>query len=299
MNEAPESRNLEARITISAGDMAALRRFETVLEFEREAFPVVDDPQMANLVGIELSSLRERWADIEAKRQKYIAPAQEIIDQANADHQPALKAIKAADQYLAGLLSRWQTKQERIADESRREAERMAREARAKQERELAAERVRLETEARQVAEAASKAMTAAAEKGDAKAVGAAVAMAEESLQLRDAADAKAQEQIELATEPLHVAPVAEPIKVANVEMRAHWVCERDGSDDEVKAKLVLGMVCLSGGSIVINRRELLALLDLNIASANKKASAEKQLFNVPGMRAVNKPVAARERGSK
>lgn len=46
-------------------------------------------------------------------------------------------------------------------------------------------------------------------------------------------------------------------------------------------------------GAVLATRPELISMLKLDMVAANKMAKALKGNFNVPGLKAINKPVAA------
>jgi DNA repair exonuclease SbcCD ATPase subunit len=297
----PQSpKTLNASIVISTADLLQLRSYENELELAKEAFPAVFPlpPEVADMAGSELIRLRSRFKEIDEKRKKYISPAQQIIDQANADHQPALKSIKAADEYIADVLSQDQVARKRIADEARRRQEEEARAARAIEEKKAAEERARAEAEARARAEESRRlAEEAERDKTNAEALARSEAAKIVAENAASTAEAAAQSSLELSTMPIAMPAPVTARKVAGLDMRDHWVAELDGDEESAKRKLIEGAVGTQMLGFV--RPDLLALLTIDMVAANRLAAGLKQALNVPGLIARNVPVPAKSRGSK
>lgn len=285
-----ESRTLQAEIVITPEAQTLMRRGETTLDLMRKMFPAIDCHEVADMAGAELRTIRERRKLLDGFRRKFVEPARAIIQSAQDMFNPALEGLQEADGYLAGLISNWDLEQRRAAEEARRKAEGEAREERARQEKEAAEARARAEAEARRKAEEARQAEEEARKnKADAEAQAKAERARLDAEHAATNVEHAAQTQTDLALTPLAVAPVQEQRKVAGIEMRDHWIVELDGPEQAAKAKLVAE--CAS-------RPELLALLQIDMVAGGKMAGALKSAFNVPGLLARNKPVAAKARGA-
>lgn len=264
----------------------ALRRDETALAVA-QAY-VIDSPEMASLCNDELRSVIARTAALNKWRDKFIAPAKQIIENARALFNPALAALEASEKLLRGELQRWTNEQKRLADDARVKAEAEERRLRQEAEATAAAERARAHQQAeeqRRQAAAAEETRQKAVAAGNAKAAAAAAAEAakcnERAAATLENANAKANEAIVAVQAALPV--VAAPEKVGGFSLRDNWKLELLPGQDE-RAALPLIVAAIAGGRV-----ELLALLTLNMSAGDKLAKALKQATNVPGMHAVNR----------
>jgi colicin import membrane protein len=254
---------------------------------------VIDSPEMAQSANVALQDVKRRLKVVEEWYERFTAPLRQLQTTATEFFGPPRTALKAAEAHLKNALQEYQTKeQRRIADE-RRQAEETARKARDEAERKAAAERARAEAAAeesrRKAAEAAAREEAARAA-GNARAVAAAAAArakAEAEAQQRLAEGERKANEAQLAAAALPVAQVTEATKLVGFSTRENYVAELADGKTEDDAKLLVIQAVASG------RQDLAALLSLDLKSANKLAKALKTNFNVPGLKAVNKPVAA------
>jgi len=81
---------------------------------------------------------------------------------------------------------------------------------------------------------------------------------------------------------------VAAPAKIAGFSSRDNWVADFEPGKTEDDVKLWIIKAIVTGG-----RNDLLSLISLDAGAVKRLAKALRVNFNVPGMKAVNKPVAA------
>lgn len=255
---------------------------------------VVDGALMATHANNFLRDLKARRTRIEAMHDDIVNPVKLALANAKKWFTPSLEAHDKAERIVKA----------KLADFTRREAERVAAESRARQEAErrareeaeqqAAAARARAESAAaesrRKAAEAAERERKAR-EEGNARAAAAAAAerakREEEERQRLAEGERKASElQLAAAAAGQNAEPVREATKVDGFSMRKNWIAElADGkSDDEAKRAIVT--------AIAAGREDLLGLLALDMKAANKLAKALEKNFNVPGLKARNDPVA-------
>lgn len=278
MNEHPEV-FAAPQVILPPATMVAVRRFEGAVAMVQEMFPEdLADHEIADMASSQLSSLRAIGERFDKERREITDPLRGVIEKINARYMPAIKACKEAADYVSGLLSSWEVRQRQIAEDASRKAQEAARAERARAEAEAAKQRAQAEAEAAILADEANQLRrsgdTEAAEMLDVEAEAAAVT-----------AQVAAQRQTELSLAPLATAPVPEPPKVNGTSFADHWVAELEGPLNAVKATIAAACA---------QRPELLGLLEINMPAANRMASALKSAFNVPGMRAVNRPIPKR-----
>lgn len=268
---------------------------------------VIDSPEMAVEANTELQDVKRRLKLVEDWRERFLAPVRQLTDTANEFFNPARQALQGAEAHLKTALLGWNKKEEERVAAERRNAEEAARRARAEAEAQAAAQRARAQQEAdekrrqaalaeaerqrqereavrlraegnaKAAAEAARAAATAAAES----------AKREEEAQAKiEAGEAKAQ-QTTMAAAAIPMEVVAGPAKLAGFGSRENWGAELapGKTEDEVKVAICSA---IAGG-----RTDLFALIALDMKAAGKLAKALKANFNVPGLNAVNRPVAA------
>ena len=275
--DAPQQQtSLTAEVKLTPEVTRQLATSISELALAKECFPVVDSPEVADLAGQHLVGLRTRYKLLDEMRKAITRPAREIIETAQSWFMPGLNANKEADGYISGKLSGWELEQRRQAEDALRKAQEAARAERARAEAALAAERAKAEAEARRL-EAEAKNAT------DAEAAAKARILSEHAAL---SADAAAQAQQELALAPLPVVQVEEPRAIAGIGMADHWDAEPVLNWDHAKERIVAAC-----GQCP----ELLALLQIDQPAVRKLAGALKTAFNVPGLRAVNRPVARRK----
>jgi hypothetical protein len=243
---------------------------------------------MAVLANDELRGVIARKEALKKWRDKFIAPATQIIENAKALFNPALNALGQSETLLRAELQRWTVEQKRLADEERLKREAEERRLRHEAEAKAAADRAKAEqvaAEQRRLARAAEEARQKAVAEGNAKAAAAAAAEAakleEKAAATIENAEAKAAETIIAAQAAVTVASA--PEKVAGFSLRDNWKAELlPGKGDRDVIPLIVD-------AIASGRTELLALLKLDMGAADKLAKALKKAMSVPGMQAVNR----------
>jgi hypothetical protein len=298
---APEPRELSVSLALTPQLVADLGREAGALTVA-QAY-VIDSPVMAAEANAALQDVKRRLTLVEGWRDRFLDPVRQLTDTANGFFNPARTALKAAESHLKTALLGWNKQEEERVAAERRAAEEGARRARAEAEAQAAALRARAQEQAREAqqrAAAAEAERKRAAEKAERlRSEGNAKAAAEQERQARAAAaerarqeeaerttieagEAKAQQAtMAAAAMPVHVAG---PVKLAGFASKENWVAELTVGEDEAKTA-----IC---AAIATGRTDLLALLALDMKAANKLAKAQKKFFNVPGMKAVNRPVA-------
>lgn len=303
---APENTQLSIALNLTPEIAGTLQREAGALETAKGY--VIDGPEMAEFVNGELRNIKSSLTKIKGLRQGFVAPAKQIIANAEALFDPAIQALTAAESHVKGLLMNYQAEQERIAAEARRRQQEEERKARAEAEAKAAAERARAEQEAAEkrrqaeAAEAERKRQEEEAERlrkeGDQRAAAeaarkAAAAAAESARKNEEAQGAIDKGEAKATAAQLSAVPTAaptpapQPAALAGFSSRENWLAEPlPGKDiEDVKALVV--------AAIASGRAELMGLLKFDESAANKMAKALKKAFNVPGMQSVNRPVAA------
>lgn len=254
---------------------------------------VIDTPEMATLANDELKKRKQIITRLKELKAGFVAPAKQIIANAEALFDPAISANQGAEVFLKGALTTWTQEQERIAAEARRLDEEEARKARQKAEAEAAAARARAEEQARAAraeAEAAEKRRLEAEAAGNARAAAAAAAEAAKlnakAESVVENAEAHAQEVVLTAAASAEVVvPAAQ--KLAGFSTRDNWVAEL--APNITNEGAILAIV----REIAAGRNDLLPMLQLDMSAAGRLAKALRGSFKVPGLVAVNRPVAA------
>lgn len=270
---------------------AVLAKDEGALE-SAQAF-VIDSPAMADLANDELRGVKARIKRIKELKEGFVEPARQILENAAALFNPALNALTLAEAALKLSLSTWTTEQERIAAEERQRQQAAQRLREQEAERAAAAERARAQelarAEERRAAEAEAARVKALAEgnaREAAKQAALAASATEKAQSVVENADAKAMDALVAAQIPV-AAPVVAPAKVSGFSMRDNW-----------KAELLPGVSPEQALALIVkaaatNRPDLLSLLTVDMTAAYRLAKAQHNLMNVPGMKAVNRPVAS------
>jgi hypothetical protein len=266
----------------------------------------IDCPEMADMANTELRQVKARWKALDEMRKKFVEPARQMIANAQEMFNPALEQYAAAESIYKRKLTDWQNAEAARIQAENRKREEEARLARQKAEQEAAAARARAEEQAkeqrRQEEAARERQRQAEAEaerlrkEGDAAAAAAqtraaqaaaaaAAAAAEKAVAVVENGNAKAAEAVMSAAA---AAPVAvAQAKVSGFSMRDNYIAEFAPGHDLADAKAAIVKAIGEG------RTDLLALIELDMSAANKLAKALKQAMNVPGLVAVNRPVAA------
>jgi hypothetical protein len=201
---------------------------------------------------------------------------------------PSLAAFDTAEVVVKGKLKSFTLREEERAAAERREREEAERKAREAAEREAAAARERariVSEELRRKAQEAAEREQKARDEGNHRAAAAAAAERarrdEEARQKVEEGERKAAEA-QLAAAALPMAEVREAAKVAGFGLRDAWSAE--ATVEETEAVLLIAAALTA-------RPELAGLLKVDWPAANRMAKALRRNFNVPGLRAVNKPV--------
>lgn len=284
------SEPLSVTLEMPAETAEVLRQDEASLEAAREL--VIDSPAMANIANDELRGVKARIKRLKELKEGFVAPARQILDNAAALFNPALNALTQAESVIKGALGTWQTEQERIAAEARRLAQEAERKRIQEAEAVAAAARAKAQEQAREqeriAAEAERKRLAAIAE-GNAREASRQAALAAKATETASAvvqnAEVKAMDTI-VAAQVAAPAPVAVAAKVAGFSMRDNYKAELLPSTTAQQA--LREIVALAATT----RPDLLSILTIDMAAADRLAKAQKSLFNCPGLQAVNRPVA-------
>lgn len=259
---------------------------------------VIDSAPMAELANTALRQSIERIAVIKEWKGGFVAPARQIIANAEALFDPAIAARQSFVAGIRGKLSAWTMEQQRLADEARRKAAEEERRVRQEAEQKAAAERARAEqvaAEQRRQAEAAEAARQKALAEGNAreaaKHAAAAAKLDEKAHATLANAEVKANETVMAAEAAIATAApvIAAPLAPKGFGMRDNWKGEMlpGHAEADVVRAIVAAIAGVPADALV--RPDLLPLLDLNTSNADKLAKALKKAFNVPGMQAVNR----------
>lgn len=252
----------------------------------------IDSASMAVEANTELQSVKGRIKQVKEWKSGFVAPAKQIIANAESLFDPALESLAQAEATLKAGLMTWQTAETKRIEDARRAQEEADRRARQKAEQEAAAIKAKADAdaaEARRKAEEALQAQLKAVAEGDASAARAAAAEAAKQSEKAAAAIENGEMksiQTEMAAAARVTAPVeTAPAKLAGFSTRDNWVVELAAPTEADAIKAI--------GAALATRPELIAMLKLDMPAAGKLAKALKHQFNVPGLKAVNKPVAA------
>jgi colicin import membrane protein len=253
---------------------------------------VIDSPEMADLANDEMRSCKAAAKKLDEMRKAFIEPAKQIIATADGMFKPALEALVQAEGVYKTKLLGWTREQERIAEEARRQAAEAERKARAEAEAKAAALRAKAEQEAaekRRQAQEAEQARLKAEAEGNARAAAAAAAQAarlqQEAQSKTDEAEAKATD-VALTVAASAPAPIPVATAPKGFGSRENWVAELAPGHTEHGA---LQKIC---EAIADGRLDLFAVVKLDMSAANKLAKAQKKHMSVPGLVAVDRPVA-------
>jgi hypothetical protein len=249
---------------------------------------VVDSLPMAEHAQGFLRDLRARRSRIEAMHDDIVNPLKAALAGARKWFLPSLAAHDQAEVIVKGKLASFTLQeQERAAAErrAREDAERKAREA-AEREAAAARERARVAAEeASRKAQEAAEREQKAREEGNHRAAAAAAAERarrdEEARQKVEEGERKAAEA-QLAAAAQAGPEVREAAKVAGFGLRDAWSAEATVEETEAVRLIAAALAA---------RPELAGLLKLDMPAANRMAKALRKNFNVPGLKAVNKPV--------
>lgn len=292
----PKAPSLSVSLVMTTEQYAELQREQMALDFAR-AFSITGTPEeqalMAQETNSELRLVKARLDRVKKQKEGFVEPAKTIITNAHALFDPAINALIAAEIHLKGQLTSYTDRETKRLDDLRRQQEAEERAARQKAAQEAAAAQARAAQEAqqrnREAAEAEERRLAAVKEGNDraAKAAAADKAKAEEQAQAAlENGEVRANEaQLAASAQPT-TAVVPEPAKLAGFSTRENYVAElaEAHTEDMAKAKIIEAIA-------VHNRKDLMPLLTVDMAAANRLAKALKKSMDVPGLRAVNRPV--------
>lgn len=253
---------------------------------------VIDTADMADVANEEMRAAKGQAKRLKELRDLFIAPARQIIETADGLFKPRIDALIAAEGIYKTKLLEWKSEQDRIAAEAQRKAAAEARRLREEAEAKAAAERAKAEqiaAEKRRQAEVAAEAQRKAEAEGNQRAAQAAAArqakLEEEARQSTDRAEATAAELTMVAAAAAPVV-VSVPSAPAGFSARKNWLAELGDGVTEAQA------IALIAAAITSGRADLITMLKLDMSAASKLAKAQEQHMSVPGLRAVNRPIA-------
>lgn len=257
---------------------------------------MVDCHDMALVAKKNLDSVIAFRKTLEQKRTRFIEPAKQIIEEANALFVPAIKAAEQAEGIYRRQLGTWTIGEQRRIEDARKKHAEEERARREQAERDAAAARARAEAaaaEARRKAEEATKREEAARAEGNARGAAAAAAARakaeeEERQKLEGAARESERIRMEAAAAPTTLVLMAPVIE--GLSLRDNWIAERTAQTDG--AALAAICAAIAGGA----RVDLMALVKIDEAAINRLARALKDSMNVPGYRAVNNRIPVNRR---
>lgn len=287
---------LSVQLAMTPELAAELQRDQGALEVA-QAY-VIDSPEMAREANKELANVKARITRLKEAKALFVAPAKQIITNAEGFFDPAMVALQSAEKFLKDALLRFQEAEERRLEDARRQREAEERAARQKAEQEAAAARARAEEQAaaaRKAAQEAEEKRLAAEREGNARAAAAAAAeKAKQEARAESAienGEAKAQQaQLAAAAMP-DPQPAPAPTALEGFSSRTTWSAELTHTEPE---SLALVVSAITGVEVRdFKRADLLALLKLDMPRANKIASGLQKAMNIPGLRAVPKKTAA------
>lgn len=267
----------------------------------------VDCYDMAVVAHANLNAVIAFQKELAARRDRLIAPALQIVNEAKAQFNPGINGAARAEEIYRKKLADYQAEERRKAAETKRLQDEEARRSREEAQRLAAAAQARAEAAAqearRQAAEAAERERVALAA-GNARAAAAAAAerakKEEEERQRREAGQREADRlQMEAAARVFNMPQTPEPTPAvggSSVTWSAALGDDCKGADDEEKATDSLLKIC---NAIAAGRKELVSLIKHHWPAANRMAGAQKKVFNVPGLKAVPSSHFVNRKGKK
>lgn len=287
---------LSVTLTMDETTAAELQQDESAVEVARAY--VIDSDDMAALANTELKGVIARKKRLKELKDGFVAPAKQILENASNLFNPALEALTQAEAVLKSALTTWTTEQQRLADERQRQQREEERKARQKADQEAAAARAKAAEEAaakQKAAQEAEEARQRAIAEGNAKEAAKQAALAAKATEAAHAAiengNAKAADAL-IAAEASAPAPTEAPTKIAGFSTRKNFKAElAPGETGETALDKII--CAIAGVDQLRGRLDLRALLELDTAAADRLARAQQGMFNVPGLVAVNRPVAS------
>jgi hypothetical protein len=285
---------IASELQTQQGALDLARAYTLTGSIEEKTFLASEANKYLRTVKASLTRVKELKAG-------FVAPAKQIIANAEALFDPAIDALAKAETFLKGELVKFDAEVKRLADEARRRREDEERAARQKAEQEAAAARARAEQEAREKerqAREAEERRLAAEREGNSKAAAKAAAekaKAEEGARAAiETGEAKAMEVQLAASAAPTTTEAPEAVKLAGFSTRENYVSElAPGVLDEETALALLVAGIAGVDAAKLQRRDLLALIKIDWPAANKLAKAQKTHMNAPGLVAKNRPVAS------
>ncbi len=293
MPETLTAEPLSVTLAMDASMRDTLARDERALA-SAQAY-VIDCPEMATEANNELRSIKARTETVKKLRDGFVLPAKQILENARALFDPALRALESAESHLKGGLINWTQAEKRRLEEEQRKRD----EAQRAEQARIAAANAEALAKADQLAQGKAaeaeaaiarqrEALDAGDIKGAAKAAGEAAKLQEQAGSIQEGAMARAQAAVMIAQAAVPIAPP--PAKVDGFSVRDNYVAELAlNTTDEAAIEKI-------AAQIASGRRDLVSLLKLDLAAASRMAKVQKSLFSVPGLVAVNRPVAASRR---
>lgn len=307
----PDTTPLQATLAMDEGTRARLRQAALVVA-SANAFEI-DCQEMAGLANEELKSVKVRLKQVEEMESDFVAPAKLMLANAIKWFRPSKDALAQAESILKGKLLAWQKSEtERVAAENRAREE-LARRLRLEAEQKAAAERARaaeVERKAKQeaaIAEAAKRKAQEEAEAArragdkeaaakaerEAKAAAAEQAKKEEAERQAKADGERRARETELAAaaaQPLP--PVAAPAALKGFGTAQRWETGLDTEKAPTDADAIKMIAAAMG-----DRPELVAYLKLDWVAIRRTGTAQKQHFNIPGLKCVPFETAVSRKG--
>lgn len=302
MNQAAteERPSVSSVVTVSDNIQSTLARHRGALEYAQEAYPVLETVEVANECSVYLKNLKRAEDEVSAAKAELLDPIKAWIEKWIS---PTHRSIKAAIEHCDQKLLAWtKAEQERVARE-RREAEEADRKARAEAQARAAAEEARARQAAEQKrreeeeAERQRKAAEETGNKREAEKQAALVARLREEADAREESGRQEAERIRQEAAARAPTEVQEAPKVSGFSTRKNWKARlKARTEDEAVLGIamdIFGIYVKEDGSWEllpprVRRPELVAMLKLDMVSANKAAKALEANFNIPGLEAWN-----------
>ncbi len=283
--------DLSINLSLTPELSGELNKSSGMLAYIKEAYPLIEDGETSNLCAADRKNCLAVVARLKELKTGFVAPAKQIIAQAEALFDGPMDNAKAAADHCGTLLLGWQAKEaERVAAERRKQDE-AERKIRAEAEAKAAAIRAKAEQEAREATRKAAEAQEAIRKaeaegnaKEAAKAAAAAAKQAAEAESRAEADRAKAAQIEAEATARVAAMPTAEVAKTEGFGGRKNWKAELAVPTEQ---DAIMAIV-----KAIPQRPELIAFLTLDMTALHKAAKSYENNMNIPGVRAVNKVVA-------
>lgn len=270
--EAPQT--FTAAITITQEALTLARRAEGSVEIARSL--VIDSAEMANEAMSEIKIIRTRAKQLKDLRDGFVAPAKQIMDNAAALFNPALKSLEESEKTIKYALTSWDEQERRRVEEERRKAAAAEAELRRKAEEQAAAERARAAAEAAEKRRQAEEETRKASEANDTQAAARAAEL--------QAQAASIEEKVEESVTAIHMEAAAAAPTVTVQEHKPKGFHTRDKWEGDVldHSKAIVAIAA---------RPEFHHLLKIDSGALNKIAAATQGKIQIDGIEFVNRPV--------